>query len=560
MNDEAKIYKLELENSAYKKKNIELSAKVYKLEFENRTYRRKSFEQSTKIIALQKKVDKFEAEFDEIVAKKTKSLEDRFDRLEKRFNKIIESKDIKIKELTDRIAFLEAEIKTLKKQHKEEIKAKDLEIRRLKAKLNINSANSGIPTSQTNMNQKKRIPNTREKTEKSPGGQLGHKKRDLKKFKKNEINEIVDVKLTSICTCGCNLSTTKVITKDVIDIFISTIKTRYNYHNCTCKKCGKEYKANIPKSQHSNVSYGETINSLAVLLINDTNVPYNKIKKLLYGITNNEINISEGYLVKLQKKSAKLLSGFKNDLKSKIIDAKVLHWDDTVIKINKKKSCFRFYGTKNLAYYTAHLKKDADGMKLDNIFDNLTRKTTLVHDHLLSNYNSKYSFKNAECCQHLIRDLKKCNEFTEHKWNTKLLELIMRAKKETDFTIQYYNDYILEFDTIIAEGYEEYKNETKYNDKNELTLLNRLAKFKHNYSVFVTNKDIPFTNNLAERSLRMCKSKMKISGQFNNIDTANAYATNRTYIETCYRNSVNSFEALKLLFKGTPCRVADFVK
>ena len=57
------------------------------------------------------------------------------------------------------------------------------------ASLNIDGTTGGIPTSMTPINKKKIIPNTREKTEKHKGGQLGHKKHKLEKFKEEEINE-----------------------------------------------------------------------------------------------------------------------------------------------------------------------------------------------------------------------------------------------------------------------------------------------------------------------------------------------------------------------------------
>ena len=66
------------------------------------------------------------------------------------------------------------------KNKKEElIKQKDYEIARLKALLNMDGTNHGIPTSQTPINKKKVIPNTREKTGKVKGGQIGHAKHKL---------------------------------------------------------------------------------------------------------------------------------------------------------------------------------------------------------------------------------------------------------------------------------------------------------------------------------------------------------------------------------------------
>lgn len=50
---------------------------------------------------------------------------------------------------------------------------------------------------------------------------------------------------------------------------------------------------------------------------------------------------------------------------------------------------------------------------------------------------------------------------------------------------------------------------------------------------------LPTTNNLSERSLRGIKSHMKISGQFESVESADNHAVIRTYTETCRRNGIN---------------------
>ena len=44
----------------------------------------------------------------------------------------------------------------------------------------------------------------------------------------------------------------------------------------------------------------------------------------------------------------------------------------------------------------------------------------------------------------------------------------------------------------------------------------------------------------------------KASGQFWNIESASCYATIRSYIETCNRNGVNTYNALLMLCMGKP--------
>jgi transposase len=84
-----------------------------------------------------------------------------------------------------------------------------------------------------------------------------------------------------------------------------------------------------------------------------------------------------------------------------------------------------------------------------------------------------------------------------------------------------------------------------------------LLDYKDQYLAWMVNFDIPFTNNLAERSLRGAKSKMKASGQFQNIDRASDYANIKSYLETCVRNGINGFRAFVALAAGLPLKLKD---
>ena len=103
------------------------------------------------------------------------------------------------------------------------------------------------------------------------------------------------------------------------------------------------------------------------------------------------------------------------------------------------------------------------------------------------------------------------------------------------------------------------KANPKYYAKDEKTLILRILDFKNEYLSWVVNFDIPFTNNLSERSLRGAKSKMKISGQFQNVKTASFYANIKSYLETCYRNGINEFYALIRLCSGDPFKLEEIL-
>ena len=98
--------------------------------------------------------------------------------------------------------------------------------------------------------------------------------------------------------------------------------------------------------------------------MNVGNVPINKVKRIISGLTMNEINLSEGFISKLQKRAASKLNSFRQQLYDHIIaKLKIVYWDDTVIMVNKKQACLRFYGDDSVALYYAHGEKNKAGIR-----------------------------------------------------------------------------------------------------------------------------------------------------------------------------------------------------
>lgn len=426
-----------------------------------------------------------------------------------------------------------------------------------------NSSEHRFPTTKTPVNKNKRIPNTREKTDKLKGGQLGHKKHKLEKMKDEEIT---DTRIHQVvrCNCGCenliDLGIEK--TKDEIDIDIRVQKIRNEFHKYQCPICKREIVTPIPNYLKEDNQYGSNVKAIAISLVNEGFISFNRTKKLINGFSSGAINMSEGFIVKLQKVCYEKLNDFNHELKLKLLKEKIIHWDDTVIMINKKRSCLRFYGNDQLAFFTAHETKGTIGLKEDAILSSLGKKTVVVHDHLLHNYHKDYEFQDAECCRHLLGDLKELNNDYPRDWLLNLSKLLVETNEERnkyirediDYFENVYIDSIIEkYDKILIEAKEINKIDfNKYYGQKEKALINRLIKYKPNYLMWILRFDIPFTNNVAERGLRGSKTKMKISGQFSNIANARYFASIRSYIETCKKNGLNPHIAIVKLLEGKP--------
>src|SRR5215216_51871 len=75
-------------------------------------------------------------------------------------------------------------------------------------------------------------------------------------------------------------------------------------------------------------------------------------------------------------------------------------------------------------------------------------------------------------------------------------------------------------------------------------LLLRLRDHKDDALRFLTNPAVPFTNNQAERDIRMMKLKQKISGCFRAETGAQPFATLRTVLSTARKQDWNLLDTL----------------
>lgn len=488
--------------------------------------------------------------------------------LKKKINYIENNMEKRIKQ---EIANFCAElIEQNRKLEEENIKLKE-DLAKIRKVLNNDSNNSGLPTSKTPINKEKRIPNSREKSELSKGGQPGHKKHKLNRFNDNEITDTYIHELNNEkCTCGGKFKVIGKREKDEFDVKVRVYKIRHEFLEYECVCCHKEIKVPVPDNLQEENQYGSNVQALVVSLVNEGCVSFHRTKELISGFTNNEINMSEGYIAKLQKRCYDKLEIFSNEMFKEIIRQTVLNWDDTVISINGNRGNLRFYGTDKLAYYTAQEKKDKKGLDNDGILPNLSKETVVVHDHNIINYNDDYEFTNAECCVHLGRDLESLDERLPREWLKEMKKLLYETNKRRNDYIgknimefdQNFTDKVEEeYDRIIKEAKEiNAKDYNKYYGGEEKTLINRLITYKDNYLLWVIRFDVPFSNNLSERSLRSSKTKMKVSGQFANITNAGYYARIKSYIETCKRNEINVHIAIARLLENNPYTISEILK
>ncbi len=432
-----------------------------------------------------------------------------------------------------------------------------------KVKSDTDSTNSSLPTSKTPIGKKKHIPNSRGKSDKKRGGQPGHEKHSLPPLSDDEITESEDHTLDSCPDCGSgSLSFLGKKNKDELDYEIRIIKKRHSFYNYLCNDCGHIVHSPIPMNLKESAQYGSNLQALALTLTNVGFVSFSRTQRIIEGLCEGALNPCEAYICKLQKRAAYALKSFVEEARLFCISSKLIHWDDTVIFINTKRACMRFYGNADVALFKAHEKKNRESVDDDAILAALPDDAIVMHDHVTMNYNDDFRFRNVECNQHLQRDLQKLIDITSFEWITELKDLISSTIHDRNIRIaqgfkRFDKPYIKAFnhrvDKILSDAKTRHPDTAgHYYESDHRAMISRLIKYRDNYFLWLSDFSIPVTNNLSERNLRATKVKQKISGQYLSVKNASFFADIRTYLQTCRLHNVSEYDALSRLTRGNP--------
>ena len=85
---------------------------------------------------------------------------------------------------------------------------------------------------------------------------------------------------------------------------------------------------------------------------------------------------------------------------------------------------------------------------------------------------------------------------------------------------------------------------TKVKQTKERNLLDRLSDYEDQVLLFMKDIDVPFTNNKAERDIRMVKVHQKVSGQFKSMNGAKYFCRIRSYLMTMKKKGHSPFDKL----------------
>ena len=230
--------------------------------------------------------------------------------------------------------------------------------------------------------------------------------------------------------------------------------------------------------------------------------------------------------------------------------------------------------TDDLTHFAYDSRRGCDAMQEIGILPQF--RGTLVRDGYLS-YTRFEGCRHGLCNAHLLRDLVYVEEVSPAQavWTKPLAALLVEIKEATaqartagqrrlgeEATSAYlrrYDRLVKRADKLNPHPAEDGDGRGDASPKKkrpplspQRRLVNRLLRRRDEVLRFMTDLSVPFTNNGAERDLRMVKLQQKVSGCFRTAEGARNFCRVRGYFSTARKQGHPLLHALERVLAGKP--------
>jgi transposase len=423
----------------------------------------------------------------------------------------------------------------------------------LEARLNQNSQNSNRPPSSDAFNKPK--PAFPKKKKGRRGGQKGHSGNTLHKVEHPDF--VIDCQPPP-CPCGASnfVGDAEILdSRQVFELPQPRLQvTEYRCLKRTCK-CGKSLIGSFPPELRGQTQYGTKVQTLVALLSVQGCLSHQKIGQLfadLYGYAINTATTQE----MLKRTSGQMPMA---EIKAGLLASSVVNFDETGIRESGKLKWLHTASSSLLTYQFVHPKRGGAAMKSDeSILSNFGG--IAVHD----GWGSYFVFtgmQHALCNAHILRELTGIIETSDSKWCRPMKKLLLEMYEKSDEgkgVLEEVEKYEKRYGAILRAGEKEEMPAEKANPHGKWkrsrgrNLLERLSRYKEEVLLFARVKEVPFTNNQAERDIRPVKVKQKVSGGFRAPSGTQSYLRINSFLSSMRKMKRQVFEELRSVIEGKP--------
>lgn len=271
--------------------------------------------------------------------------------------------------------------------------------------------------------------------------------------------------------------------------------------------------------------------------------------------------IAEATLLKFVFRLYQALEQWEIKSTEQLLKSPAMNVDETSLRVEKKNHWIHVYSGGDITLKFSHRKRGTEAIEEIDIIPRY--KGTIIHD-CWSSYLTYDHCGHGLCGSHLVRELTCAIEANGYNWASNIKNLLLETckivskRKKKKLTTGEYANLQKRFRNILTRGESELPpippkpngKRGKMAKSDAHNLLERLKEHESAVLLFAKESAVSFTNNRAERDLRMAKVKQKVSGCFRKELYAKAYCRISSYLQTMATKGYNPLIAIQMALSG----------
>ena len=414
--------------------------------------------------------------------------------------------------------------------------------------------NSSIPSSQTDKDDSMLGSQGSKGKGKSENNSVSPNMRTVETFTYSEVD--------TCSTCGEDLreiAPDKYERRTKIDIVFEKVVEHIDAQIKKCPRCHSETKGDFPDDRAGALQYGNGLKAYIINLVVCQMVAIGRVQKLIKSMIGTLI--SEATILKFVLRLYQALEEWEREKTEQLLKAPVINVDETSLRVDKKNHWIHVYSSGGVTLKFLHRKRGGEAIEAIDIIPRY--KGVIVHD-CWASYLSYQHCGHGLCGSHLLRELTFIIDSNGYSWAKEVKCLLqdtsalVSARDDKKLSDKEYVELQKRYRHIMTCGEKELPpippkptgKRGKVAKSDAHNLWERLSKYESAVLLFAKDSHVPFTNNRAERDLRMAKVKQKVSGCFRSQLYAHAYCRISSYIQTMANAGYNPLIAIQMTLAG----------
>ena len=416
------------------------------------------------------------------------------------------------------------------------------------------SKNSSKPSSQTE----------KDESSTSHTGTNGKGKQELDGVANNTrtIETVTIARVTQCDVCGQDLTDSKcehVERRTKIDIVFEAVVEHVDAEIKYCDNCDTTVKGKFPSDMPGPLQYGNGLKAYIISLLVCQMISLNRVQKLIKTLIGRVI--SEASLLQFILRLHRALEQWESTAIDQLLKSPAMNVDETSLRVNKQNHWIHVYSAGDITLKLLHRRRGTEAIDEINIIPRYSG--TIIHD-CWASYLSYHHCDHGLCGSHIVRELTSIIESNGYKWAINMKSLLLDTckkvskRKKKRLSQKQYANLQKSYRNIITRGESELPaipekpngKRGKIAKSDAHNLWERLKDNEPAVLLFAKNSEVSFTNNRAERDLRMAKVKQKISGCFRSKTYAEAYCRISSYLQTMATKGYNPLIAIQMALAG----------